>query len=132
MGKNIHLKTLANLAKKRLLNREYEGSVSKNTCTGKSVSSYFIKNAQALKKLTAQTEFVSITNSEDEFFIKRVVAILKESEIVCNPLGMLADKKHYDSLNDVEKQFYMLNLSEKYNRVKDMYDKEMLGNIKIS
>ena len=73
MGKNNNqLKMLANLAKQRLLNKEYQNPEPKSIFN-KNASSYFLKNAKALKKLTAQTEFLVISDKEDEKFIKQLV-----------------------------------------------------------
>ena len=111
---------LANLARKRMLNGGYEDASATNY-SSKKVSNYFIKNAQAMKKMSAKTEFVTIKLEEDEKFIKKVVNILKENNDVYNPLGVLADKKYMKTLNETEKQFYILKLSDKYIRIKDAY-----------
>lgn len=125
--KNNQLKLLANLAKKRMLNKEYEIPNIIHECLKPKVSSYFIQNAKGLKKLQAKTEFVSIKNIEDENFISQVVTMLKSKELLINPLGQLTDKNIYCKLSEVEKQSYMLRLSEKYNKIKDMFERQMLA-----
>ena len=55
----------------------------------KNASSYFLKNAKALKKLTAQTEFLIISDKEDEKFIKKVHSILESSDCTFNILSKL-------------------------------------------
>jgi len=112
--KNNDLKFLANLAKQRLMNKNYsEVKVqSRNRA-----SSYFIENAKALKKLKAETNYVRIQKEEDVEFVESVKRLL---ETDCyNPLGVLCDKGYFDTLDDREKQFYILNLSEKYRKVKE-------------
>ena len=125
MRRNNQLKMLANLAKQRLLNKEYQTPEPKSIFN-KNASSYFLKNAKALKKLTAQTEFVIINEKEDEKFIKKVHSILESSECTFNVLSKLIDKDYYKSLNEIEKQQYMLNISDKYNKVKDEYFKSVV------
>jgi len=112
MGNN-QLKFLATLAKQRLMNKDYSES---NTNRNK-VSSYFIQNARALKRLKAETSYVTIKNQEDIDFVEKVKNILNND--CYNPLGQLCDREYFETLNDFEKEFYILNLSEKYNRVKN-------------
>lgn len=112
--KNDELKFLANLAKQRLMNKNYG---DKPMSPRNKASSYFIQNALALKKIKAETNYVTIKDEEDIEFIEKVRSIL--SEDCYNPLGILCDKTYFDSLDERERQFYILNLSEKYNKVKD-------------
>ena len=67
--KNNQLKFLANLAKQRLKNQNYSDTpvITKNR-----VSNYFIQNALALRKLKAETSFVTIKDKEDIEFIEKV------------------------------------------------------------
>lgn len=117
---NNQLKMLANLAKQRLLNKEYQNPEPKSIFN-KNASSYFLKNAKALKKLTAQTEFLIISDKEDEKFVKKVHSILDSQECVFNVLSKLIDKDYYKTLNEIEKQQYMLNVSDRYNKVREEY-----------
>lgn len=113
------LKNLAMLAKQRLKNASYDGSVP----TKKSkVNSYFVKNISAMKKNTGSHEFVTISDTEDLQFLKKVFTMLSSAEDVYNPLGRLIDKKYYDTLSDTEKQFYVLRLSDKYRIAKQKYE----------
>lgn len=108
------LKFLANLAKQRLMNKDYSVPQVPNR---NKASNYFIQNALALKRLKAETNYVTIKDQEDIEFIERVRCIIEEE--CYNPLGKLCDKDYFNSLDDVQKEFYILKLSEKYNRVKD-------------
>jgi hypothetical protein len=112
--RNNELKFLASLAKQRLMNKNYEEKmpVSKNKA-----SSYFIQNALALKKLKAETNYVTIKEQEDVEFIGRVRKLLDED--CYNPLGRLCDNAYFSTLDDFQKEFYILNLSEKYNKVRN-------------
>ena len=123
MKRNNALKQLANLAKQRLLNKNYSESLNDKFITNKA-SAYFIENAKAMKKLTAKTEFISISVADEPEFIRQVVEILKENELA--GLGSRTDKNYYKTGNDDEKQLDMLRLSEKYNRVKQAYENNML------
>ncbi len=119
--KNNQLRMLANLARKRMLNGNYdENSIITNYST-KKVSNYFIKNAQAMKKLSAKTEFITIKTDDDSQFINKVVGILKSNSEIINPLGVLSDNNYLKTLNEAEKQNYILRLSDKYNKIKDAY-----------
>lgn len=112
--KNNDLKFLANLAKQRLMNKDYTEVKEKNR---NKASNYFIQNARALKKLKAETNYVTIRKEEDLEFVESVKKLL---EIDCyNPLGVLCDQVYFNSLNEREKEFYILNLSEKYIKVKE-------------
>lgn len=112
--KNNQLKFLANLAKQRLMNKDYTDTpcVSKNKA-----SNYFIQNALALKRLKAETSYVTIKNQIDVEFVQKVREILEED--CYNPLGKLCDNDYFNSLDERQKEFYILNLSDKYNRVKN-------------
>lgn len=131
--KNNELKMLANLAKQRLLHAEYVGQNSVETDKPKvTASSYFITNAKALRRLKAETEYVKLTDSIDSGFIKNVVSMLSLDKDIYNPLGVLSDNEYFRSLSEVEKQFYILNLSDKYTSIKSMYDTNQLDALKIS
>lgn len=112
--KNNELKFLANLAKQRLMNKNYHEGMIHNK---RSVSNYYIENARALKRLQAETNYITISDKEDSEFVEMVRKLIEED--CYNPLGMLSDAKYFNSLDESQKEFYILNLSEKYNRVKD-------------
>lgn len=112
--KNNQLKFLANLAKQRLMHKDYDvkPEINRNRA-----SSYFIQNARALQKLKAETNYITIKNEEDHEFVENVKRLLNED--CYNPLGRLSDNNYFQTLNSAQKEFYILNLSEKYNKVKD-------------
>lgn len=111
--RNNQLKFLANLAKQRLMNKDYsEKPINKNKA-----SSYFIQNALALRRLKAETSYVTIKNNEDIEFVEKVKSLIDED--CYNPLGRLCDKDYFQTLDTFQKEFYILNLSEKYNKVKN-------------
>ena len=112
--KNNELKYLAKFAKQRLMNKDYtaESMPKRNK-----VSSYFIENARALKRLKAETNYVTIKREEDLEFIENVRKLIEED--CYNPLGKLSDANYFNSLDEFQKEFYILTLSEKYNKVKN-------------
>ncbi len=119
--KNNELKFLANLAKQRLMQKDYSAVKEKNK---NSASSYFIQNARALKKLKPETNYVTIENKIDVAFVEAVKRLV---ETDCyNPLGVLCDKAYFNTLSESEREFYILNLSEKYNEVKDRLTNQRL------
>jgi len=118
------LRALANLAKQRMLNKDYKENIAEDKLFKNKVSAYFLENAKAMKKLTAETKFVSISNKEDEEFVRKFFSILMKNEL--RSLGELTDKNYYNSLNDREKQLYMLRLSEKVTKIKEEYDKTVV------
>ena len=112
--RNNELKFLASLAKQRLMKKDYTES---HKVDKRSVSNYYIENARALKKLQAETNYVTISDVEDVQFVEKVRKLLEED--CYNPLGILCDESYFQTLDEGQKEFYILNLSEKYNRVRD-------------
>lgn len=121
-NENNELKSLATLAKQRLKKGNYTDVPKTKTNPKLQVNSYFIKNLSAMKKLSGNTEFVTITDEEDKDFVKRVYAILNEKNEVYNPIGRLVDENYYAKLNDVEKQFYILSLVDRFNKIKNEFE----------
>lgn len=111
--RNNELKFLANLAKQRLMNKNYEQVPQMRN----KASNYFIQNALALKKLKAETNYITIKDKEDVEFIEKVRVLVDED--CYNPLGILCDNEYFKTLDKVEREFYILNLSDKYNKVKN-------------
>ena len=64
-------------------------------------------------------DYVDVQN-----FANRVRALLDKNEDIVNPLYALADAEVFDSLNEVQRQKYIFDLSEKYNRVREAYIRE--------
>lgn len=112
--RNNDLKFLANLAKQRLMNKDYTEVKVQNR---NKASNYFIQNAKALKKLKAETNYVKIKNEEDLEFVESVKRLIEND--CYNPLGVLCDKNYFDTLDSRQKEFYILTLSEKYVKVKE-------------
>ena len=84
-----------------------------------------------LQRAKFSREMNSVVNIEnagrDEQMYKKVCEILDSDEDVVNPIGRLMDKSCYSGLDDGGKQRYILELSKKFNDLKERYYKERLG-----
>ena len=128
MGNN-NLKSMASIAKERLRKGLYTNAEKIKAKNAMNVNSYFIKNFNSMKKLNSQIEFVTITNEIDEQFVNKVYSILNSDIDIYNPIGRLVDADVFNKLSDIEKQSYVLNLADKYNKIKEEYCKTI---VKIS
>lgn len=123
MGNN-NLKSMASIAKQRLKRGMYTNAEKIKAKNAMNINSYFIKNFNALQKINSQAEFVTISNEIDEQFVSKVYSILNSETDVYNPIGRLVDNNVYNLLSDIEKQFYILNIADKYNKIKEEYYKQ--------
>lgn len=64
------------------------------------------------------------SGDKEENFYQKVKKILDEEGEISGILGRLTDKEHYESLSYEEKQRYNLELSEKYLKAVERYNKE--------
>ena len=127
MAKISEFKKLANMAKQRLKQGDYtDAKRLKNNF----YNSYYFKNVSAIKRLNAELNFVLINDDETKAFNKKVFDLLSKNEDILSPIGKLCDKEIYSKLNEYEKQNYILRLSEKFIKAKELYYKEL--NKKIS
>lgn len=108
------------MAKQRLKNGSYTKEMAKSIISRTKASAYFYKNAMSIRKKGLKAEFVTIELKDDKFE-KRVFNLLENSDLLYNPIGKLVDKVYYNSLDEYEKQHYILSLCDKYNSVKDKY-----------
>ena len=60
---------------------------------------------------------MTIKKEEDIEFVSKVKQLITED--CYNPLGVLCDNQYFQTLDSRQKEFYILNLSEKYNKIKD-------------
>lgn len=118
--RNSNLKNLANMAKQRLREGNYNKEMAKSIINKTKASAYFYKNAMSIRRKGLKAEFVTIDLS-DEKFEKRVYNLLCNNELLYNPIGKLVDKAYYSTLNEYEKEYYILSLCDKYNRAKDKF-----------
>ncbi len=79
-------------------------------------------------KFSRELEQVVGSSSErDEQLYRRVCEILDSEEDVMNPIGRLMDKERYTNLDDGGRQRYILELSKKFNELKERYYQERPG-----
>ena len=117
---NSNLKSLASLAKQRMKQGNYTKELAKNIISKTRASAYFYKNAMAIRRKGLKAEFVTIDLSDDKFE-KKVYNMLANNDTLYNPIGKLVDKSYYNSLDEFQKQHYILTLCDKYNQVKEKY-----------
>ena len=123
MRRNSKLKELANLAKQRMKMGNYSeivNSTSNSFIKPMPASTYFMCNAHALRKEYIKPKIVSISLRDDDFE-NRVIEILSSPDMVINPLGELTDNVAFDVMDELQRQLYMLQLSDKFNKIKDEY-----------
>lgn len=110
------LRRLARQAKNRLSRRKYfEGSDYKLYDGG----------------LTAEYKLVQLSNKEDEKFYAQVSQILKENIDTVNPLGKLVDKSKLEQMSNKERERYIINLADKYIKMKNRFEKEQANSMEF-
>lgn len=120
------LKELIMSAKERLKHHDY-GNKNYNY---ESKQQDKIKTNQVLRFLAskefkkADITITTLSNKEDEIFNRKVINLLTNNPNTISPLAELIDIEKYKSLNDVEKQNYILNLSEKYVKIKQDFEQK--------
>jgi len=62
---------------------------------------------------------------KEEAFFEKVCKILEDDENTINPIGKLIEHEIYDTLDDVNKQRYILELSKKFREMSARYSKEL-------
>lgn len=103
---NNTLKLLAQKAKKRLSTAGQTISQKQTTTAYLTQSTYaIVANLQDIK--------------EDPLFDK--VKKMLEKDDVFNPIAELTDHKIFDSLSQVEKERYIIDLSKRYNELKEYF-----------
>ncbi len=122
---NNNLKDMATKAKERLKRGLYTNAEKTKAKNAMNINSYFIKNLNSLKKLSGTAEFVIINDDIDPKFVAKVHAMLNSNEEIFNPIGRLIDNQLYTTLNDIQKQFYVLSIVDKYNKIKNEYNQNL-------
>ena len=106
---NSTLKILAQKAKKRLSSagQNYEnGTGEKHTLAYLSPTKYAI--------------VLSRQKIEEDPLFEKVKKLLDKGDIY-NPLGELTDKNLFNSLSNLEKEKYIMDISKRYNEIKDYF-----------
>ena len=67
------------------------------------------------RKINAEYIYKIFDNEKENlYFMKKTLKILSINPDTINPLGQLIDYKVFNNLNDVEKDRYIVNLTNKY------------------
>lgn len=117
------LKELIQSAKQRLKHNDY-GNVIYNE---ESKRQDKIKTNHVLRMLAnkefkrADITIKSLSSKEDENFNKKVIDLLTKNPNSISTFAELVDMEEYKKLSDIEKQKYILNLSEKFVKIKEDY-----------
>lgn len=104
------LRRLARQAKNRLGGRNYfEGKGNNKVLNGGYLADY---------------KLVHLSNKEEETFYQKVREILENDFDSINPLGKLADKSKLEQMNELQKERYIINLADKYLKMKERFERE--------
>jgi len=103
------LRKLARQAKNRLCNREFEYKGDYKVYCGGFLADY---------------KLVQLNKREDEKFYEQVSKMLSEDIDTINPLGKLVDKTKLDEMNNKERERYIINLADRYVKMKGRFEKE--------
>ncbi len=123
------IKRRALLAKQRMKMGYWQRmQAERDRMLGATADSSKIELASALRK----SEFERANNRalgddfarREERLYMKVREILDRDENVTDPIGQLMDKKVYDSLDDANRQRYILELSSKFRELRERYYKE--------
>ena len=119
---NNVLKQLALDAKNRLKHCTYKNK-EENQNIKRSIS--FQNHLRMIRESDCKSPEITIKvindYAEQEAFQNRVYELLKNNEDCINPLKELSDSKLLSLMTEREKQKYIFDLAEKYNRVRDDY-----------
>lgn len=128
MNQNFSVKDYAKQAKERLSNGYWE-DIKRDKI--KFIESHYktgdnVKNIKAMfqKKIERELFGSKDIGKDDEILYQKIVKLLSENEYVLNPIMRLIDHDKYDKMSDVAKQNYIFELSDKYNAMKDRFEKE--------
>ena len=103
---NSTLKLLAQKAKKRL------------TTAGKTVNKTSEKTTTAYLSPTNYAIVVNTQDLKEDPLYEKVKRLLTRDDIF-NPIAELTDKKYFDTLSSVEKEKYVIDISKRYNKIKE-------------
>lgn len=74
--------------------------------------------------MLAEYKLVALSKKEDEDLYKKFCEIGTGKDVLTNPIGLLVDKEHFEQLDNVGKERYIFNLSEKYKKFKTRKESE--------
>ena len=119
------IKELAMQAKERMKNKSYgtkEETIELKRYVERQNQIKLLSNMECKKpEITIKIINDSV---DEENFKNRVYQLLIEDEDLLNPLAKLIDKTAYESFDEPMQEKYILELAEKYNKVRENYFKE--------
>lgn len=128
MAKNSNaraiIKQLALQAKQRLKNSSYgtkEENMEIRRIQNRKTNLCLLSGLEC-KKPEITIKIINDT-VDDENFKNRVYALLNENQDSINPMASLIDQTAFDSFSETEQEKYILDLSEKYRKVRENYFK---------
>ncbi|MBR1925273.1 MAG: hypothetical protein IJ837_00255 [Clostridia bacterium] len=123
----MELKEYAKRAKERLTNGYWDKVreekieyLEKYYHKGDNINQF---NYMFQKKIEDEVYSEQKSKNEDKLY-KKVVKLLSENEFVLNPIMQLIDHDEYDKLSDEAKKNYIYALTDRYNELKEKYEKE--------
>ncbi|MCL2062235.1 MAG: hypothetical protein FWH03_06405 [Firmicutes bacterium] len=137
-GKLSELKKRALLAKQRMrmgywqaMSEEKTKKLDELGVNSRSVQ--LVKDMQLAKfERDGNLALGSVSAVRDEALYQKVCSILDEDELVSNPIGRLMEREVFESLDEGNRQKYILDLSKKFCALKERYYKERVGLESIS
>lgn len=132
MAKNSNaraiIKQLALQAKERLKNSNYaskEENLQAKRIQDRKNSLRLLSGLEC-KKPEITIKIINDT-VDDENFKNRVYALLNQNQDTTNPMALLINQTAFDGLDEIEQQKYILDLSEKYRKVRESYFQQYSG-----
>jgi len=119
------LKDYCKEAKKRLKNgfwQNYQKNLSNSISKAKDLG----VSENKVRECYIDSVSENIRKNDDDSFYQKVKAILESEGEVSDALGRLTDFNVYNSLSYEEKQRYNLDLSEKYLKAVEKFNREKL------
>ena len=75
------------------------------------------------KRLMREIYLCNNMDKDDELY-KKVCKLLSKEGNITNPISYLIDHSEYDHLDKDARQIYLLKLTDKYNSLRERYEKE--------
>lgn len=128
------IKKKAMLAKKRMKmgywqQLQYEKAEMLKNMSGTEEDKKLASEVQREKyKRDSNRAFDREKTDKDEVLYQKIKKMLDKDECIINPIGELIDKQIYGSMDESNKQRYVLELSAKYRELKERYYKERMSN----
>lgn len=125
MNNQVSIKSFAKKAKHRLISgfwdkiREEREEYIKNNSN---------ENEQKIRELYAKRLMRDIysdaNNDKDTELYRKVCKLLSQNTFTLNPISQLIDHEEYDNLDISARQNYIIKLTDKYNEMRERYERE--------